>query len=68
MSILNQIADFTKKRVYEAKKKEPLNYIKKMALSMLDNNSNNNFCFENALKKVIYLLYASAKKRHPQKG
>ncbi len=68
MSILNQIADFTKKRVYEAKKKEPLNYIKKMALSMLDNNSNNNFCFENALKKSDISFICECKKASPSKG
>ena len=47
MTILDQLADHARERVVEAKKKIPLEKIKRQALSM----PKGNFAFENALKK-----------------
>lgn len=64
MTILDQLADHARERVVEAKKKIPLEKIKRQALSM----PKGNFAFENALKKPGISFICECKKASPSKG
>ena len=64
MTILDQLADHARKRVSEAKKKVPLEEIKRQALSL----PKGNFNFENALKKSDISFICECKKASPSKG
>ena len=64
MTILDQLADHARERVVEAKKKIPLEKIKRQALSM----PKGNFAFENALKKPGISYICECKKASPSKG
>ena len=64
MTILDQLADHARERVVEAKKKIPLEEIKRQALSM----PKGNFAFENALKKPGISFICECKKASPSKG
>ena len=64
MTILDQLAENARKRVAEAKKKVPLEEIKRQALSM----PKGNFNFENALKKPDISFICECKKASPSKG
>ncbi len=64
MNILDQLADFARKRTAEAKKKMPLEEIKRHAASM----TKGSFAFENALKKPDISFICECKKASPSKG
>ena len=64
MTILEQLADYARERVAEAKKKIPLEEIKRQALSL----PKGNFAFENALKKPDISFICECKKASPSKG
>ena len=64
MTILDQLADYARDRVAEAKKKIPLEEIKRQALSL----PKGNFAFENALKKPGISFISECKKASPSKG
>lgn len=64
MTILDQLADYARERVAEAKKKIPLEEIKRQALSL----PNGNFAFEKALKKPGISFICECKKASPSKG
>ena len=64
MTILDQLADHARKRVSEAKKKVPLEEIKRQALSL----PKGNFNFEHALKKSDISFICECKKASPSKG
>ena len=64
MTILDQLADYARDRVAEAKKKIPLEEIKRQALSL----PNGNFAFEKALKKPGISFICECKKASPSKG
>ena len=64
MTILDQLADYARDRVAEAKKKIPLEEIKRQALSL----PKGNFAFENALKKPGISFICECKKASPSKG
>ena len=60
MTILDQITNYTKKRIEQTKKKTPLEQIKQQALLL----PKGDFAFEKKLKKMIFLLFVNAKKHH----
>lgn len=64
MTILDQLAEYARERVAEAKKKIPLEEIKRQALSL----PKGNFAFENALKKPGVSFICECKKASPSKG
>lgn len=64
MTILDQLADYARERVAEAKKKIPPEEIKRQALSL----PKGNFAFENALKKPGVSFICECKKASPSKG
>lgn len=64
MMILDQLADHARKRVAEAKRKVPLEEIKRQALSL----PKGIFAFENALKKSDISFICECKKASPSKG
>lgn len=64
MTILDQLADYARERVTEAKKKLSLYEIKQKALSM----PKGNFAFENALKSPGISFICECKKASPSKG
>lgn len=64
MTILNQLADYARERVGEAKKKISPEEMKQKALSM----PKGNFAFENALKKPDLSFICECKKASPSKG
>ena len=64
MTILDNIADNTKKLVAERKKQVSLNLIKEQALSL----KKGSFDFENALKKPDISFICECKKASPSKG
>lgn len=64
MTILDQLAEYARERVAEAKKKIPLEEIKRQALSL----PKGNFAFENALKKPGISFICECKKASPSKG
>lgn len=64
MTILDQLAEHACERVAEAKKKIPLEEIKRQALSL----PKGNFAFENALKKPGISFICECKKASPSKG
>lgn len=64
MTILDQLADYARERVAEAKKKMPLDKIKRQALSL----PKGNFVFENALKNPGISFICECKKASPSKG
>lgn len=64
MTILDQLADYARERVAEAKKKIPLEEIKRQALSL----PKGNFVFENALKNPGISFICECKKASPSKG
>lgn len=64
MTILDQLADYARERVEQAKKRIPLNEIKQQA-SRLPKGS---FSFENALKKPGISFICECKKASPSKG
>ncbi|MBQ8269980.1 MAG: indole-3-glycerol phosphate synthase TrpC [Bacteroidaceae bacterium] len=64
MTILDQLADYARERVAEAKKKIPLEDIKRQALLM----PKGIFAFENALKKPGISFICECKKASPSKG
>lgn len=63
--ILDEIADKTKIRVAELKKKRPLAEVKAQALSL---DSNTNFPFEKALRTEDIAFICEVKKASPSKG
>ncbi len=64
MTILDQLAEHARERVAEAKKKIPLEEIKRQALLM----PKGNFAFENALGKPGISFICECKKASPSKG
>ncbi|MDO5124173.1 MAG: indole-3-glycerol phosphate synthase TrpC [Eubacteriales bacterium] len=64
MTILDQLAEHARERVAEAKKKIPLEEIKRQALSL----PKGSFAFENALKKTDISFICECKKASPSKG
>lgn len=64
MTILDQLADHARQRVAEAKKRVPLDEIRRQALSF----SKGNFAFENALKNPGTSFICECKKASPSKG
>ncbi|MBQ7830219.1 MAG: indole-3-glycerol phosphate synthase TrpC [Clostridia bacterium] len=64
MTILDQLADYARERVAEAKKKIPLDEIKRQALSM----PRGDFPFEKALKRDGISFICECKKASPSKG
>lgn len=64
MTILDQLADYARERVVEAKKKISLDEIRQQALSM----PKGDFAFENALKKTDISFICECKKASPSKG
>lgn len=64
MTILDQLADYARERVAEAKKKISLCEMKQKALSM----PKGNFAFENALKNPGLSFICECKKASPSKG
>lgn len=64
MTILDQLAHHAKERVAEAKKKIPLDEIKRQAMSL----PKGIFTFENALKKDDVSFICECKKASPSKG
>lgn len=64
MTILDQLADYARERVAEAKKKIPPDEIKQRALSL----PRGNFAFERALKKDGISFICECKKASPSKG
>lgn len=64
MTILDQLADYARERVVEAKKKIPLEEIKRQALSL----PKGNFAFEKALKRSDISFICECKKASPSKG
>lgn len=65
MTILNEIAEYTKKRYINAEKEVPLDVIKAKALAM---DSNTGFPFEKALAKDGISYICEVKKASPSKG
>ena len=64
MNILDQLSDYAKLRVENAKKQKPLDEIKELAKS----TPRGNFEFENALKKDGISFICECKKASPSKG
>ena len=64
MTILDQFADFARERVAGAKKRTPLDEIKRQALSL----PKGDFPFEKALKKEGISFICECKKASPSKG
>ena len=64
MTILDELADFARKRVIEAKEKVPLGEIKSKALNLPQGS----FEFEAALKKEDIAFICECKKASPSKG
>lgn len=64
MTILDQLADHARKRVAEAKRKTPLEEIRRQALFL----TKGSFNFENALKKPGISFICECKKASPSKG
>ena len=64
MTILDQLADYARERVVEAKKKIPLEEIKGQALSL----PKGKFAFEKALKRSDISFICECKKASPSKG
>ncbi len=64
MTILDELAEYAKKRVELAKEKVPLEEIKKQALAM----EKGDFAFEKALKKDSITAICECKKASPSKG
>lgn len=64
MTILDQLADHARERVAEAKKKTPLDEIKRQALSL----PKGDFAFERALKKNGISFICECKRASPSKG
>jgi indole-3-glycerol phosphate synthase len=64
MTILDQLAEHARERVAEAKKKIPLEEIKRQAISL----PKGSFAFENALKKTDISFICECKKASPSKG
>ncbi len=64
MTILDQLADYAQKRVAQAKRKVPLEEIRRQALFL----PKGSFTFENALKKAGISFICECKKASPSKG
>lgn len=64
MTILDQLAAHARERVIEAKRKIPLDEMKRQALLL----PKNNFSFENSLKKPGISFICECKKASPSKG
>ncbi len=64
MTILEQLSDYAKQRVHEAKNKIPYETVKNKALEM----SKGRFEFENALRKNDLAFICECKKASPSKG
>lgn len=64
MTILDQLANHARKRVIEAKRKNPLEETRRQALSL----PKGSFPFENALKKNDISFICECKKASPSKG
>ncbi len=64
MTILDKLADYARERTGQAKKKIPLEEIKRQALSM----PKGSFTFESALKKPGLSFICECKKASPSKG
>ena len=64
MTILDQLAEHARERVAEAKRKIPLEEIRRQALSL----PRGNYAFENALKKPGVSFICECKKASPSKG
>ena len=64
MTILDQLASYARMRTEQAKKKIPLEEIKRKALSL----PKSSFAFENALKKTSISFICECKKASPSKG
>ena len=64
MTILDQLAEYARKRTEQAKLKIPLEEINRQALSL----PKGSFAFENALKKTGISFICECKKASPAKG
>ena len=64
MTILDQIAEYTKKRITAQKERVPENDLKKRAFAL----QRGDFCFERALKKKDISFICECKKASPSKG
>ena len=64
MTILDQIAEYTKKRIAAQKERVPENDLKKRAFAL----QRGDFCFERALKKKDISFIRECKKASPSKG
>ena len=64
MTILDQLADHARERTQQAKRKIPLNEIKRQALSL----PKGDFAFESALEKPDISFICECKKASPSKG
>ena len=64
MTILDQITNYTKKRIEQTKKKTPLEQIKQQALLL----PKGDFAFEKKLKKNDISFICECKKASPSKG
>lgn len=64
MTILDQLADYARERTEQAKKKIPLEELKRQSLSL----PKGNFAFENTLKKPGISFICECKKASPSKG
>lgn len=68
MTILDQLAEYARKRVAQAKKATPLEVLKERALSLVEASSVSRFSFENALRKPDLSFICECKKASPSKG
>jgi len=64
MTILDQLASYARERTEQAKKKMPLEEVKRQSLSL----PKGSFAFENALKKPDISFICECKKASPSKG
>ena len=64
MTILDQIAEYTKKRIAAQKERVPADELKKRAFAL----QRGDFCFERALKKKDISFICECKKASPSKG
>jgi indole-3-glycerol phosphate synthase len=64
MTILDQIAEYTKKRIAAQKERVPENDLKKRAFAL----QRGDFCFESALKKKDISFICECKRASPSKG
>lgn len=68
MTILNEIAEYTKIRINEEKKNLPESEVRSLAEAMSDRSDDTKFAFEEALMKDSVSFICECKKASPSKG